>query len=266
MKVAVAQMNCKTYDKEGNFGIAEQLIQEAAEQGAKLVVLPELFNAGYCCTEKDWELAEDADGETKAFFQKMSDKYGCALIGGFVEKANVQGLVYNSLLYVAPGEPTGVYRKIYLWGAEKNRFIKGEEFTHWNFEGVDIAPQICYEVGFAENAKVNALKGAEMLVYSSAFGEARYYAWDLATRARALETGCFVIASNHANIEGDVHFCGHSRIINPQGTVLCECEGDNSVAVAEIAIEEVYKQRDAIPYLRDINTKFIAEEMRTVLK
>lgn len=264
MKVAVAQMKCKTYDKQKNFEIATKLIEEAVEKGAKIVVLPELFNTGYCSTEKDWELAEKSGEETEKFLQGLAEKYNCSIFGGFVEKSNVQGLVYNSLMMVSPKEETKIYRKMYLWGAEKNRFIAGNKLSVWRTNGMTVAPQICYEVGFSENAKISALNGAECLIYSSAFGVARYYTWDIATRARALETGCYVIASNHSDVEGDIEFCAHSRIVDPQGTVLCECEEENSVVVADIDLDFVYEQRNALPYLRDIQTKMISEEYAIV--
>ncbi len=265
MKVAVIQMNCIADNKKANFEIAGRLIEQAGENGAKLVVLPEIFNCGYCCT-KDWELSETGKGETYDFLKLYAEKYNCAFVGGFVEKAGIPGLVYNSLLFVSPEGKTGIYRKMYLWGAEKNRFIKGEQLKMWELDGVKIAPQICYEVGFSENAKLLALSGAHVLCYSSAFGNARYYAWDIATRARALETGTYVLASNHSNVEGDILFCGHSRIVNPKGEILCETTRDNDVVIWDIDLNMINVQRDAIPYLRDINSQFIASEYAKISK
>lgn len=257
MIVAVAQMKCITYDKEANFKIAAALIEQAVEKKAELIVLPELFNTGYCCTERDWELAEEPEGETEAFLRKYAEKYHCTILGGFVEKSGIKGLVYNSLLTVAPGKKAEVYRKIYLWGAEKNRFIKGKKLKLCKMPKATLAPQICYEVGFSENSRMLALSGADLLIYSSAFGKARYYAWDIATRARALETGCYVLASNHSDIEGDISFCGHSRIVDPLGQIVCEVTEDNGLAVADIDLEKIYGQRNDLPYLRDIDLEMV---------
>lgn len=266
MKTAVIQMNCITYDKKKNFEIAAGLIEKAGEYGAELIVLPELFNTGYCSTERDWELSETTGGETEKFLRKYAEKYSCTIIGGFVEKSDIGGLVYNSLMFVSPGKETGIYRKMYLWGPEKNRFLKGSSLCIWEAQGAEISPQICYELGFSENAKISALNGAEIMIYSSAFGKARLYAWDINSRARAVETGCYILASNHGGSEDGLEFCGHSRIVDPQGNVLCEAENDNDVIMADIDIEKVYGQRNDLPYLRDINTEFIFQEYGKIKK
>lgn len=266
MKVAVIQMDCKTYDKKANFQIASGLIEKAGEAGARLILLPELFNTGYCSTEKDWELSEYVDGETEKFLKKYCKKYSCSIMAGFVEKSNVDGLTYNSLMYVTPDKDSLSYKKMYLWGAEKNRFIKGDELTVWECDGIKVSPNICFEVGFSENSKIEALNGANILCFSSAFGMQRLYAWELATRARALETGCYVLASNHSATEADIEFCGHSRIINPMGDVIAEAQNDNDVIIADIDLDMVAKQRDAIPYLRDINTEMVSEYYSLIKK
>lgn len=264
MKVAVAQMKCVTYEKEENFKIAKQLILKAVERGARLVVLPELFNTGYCCVSKDWELAESVGGVTEQFLKNLAIENNISIMGGFVEKSAVKGLVYNSLMFVSAASETKVYRKIYLWGAEKNRFISGNSLSHWEHEGIDIGPQICYELGFSENAKALSLEGAELLIYSSAFGAARYYAWDINSKARALETGCYLLASNHSGVEGDIVFCGASRIVDPQGNIIAETVADNDIAIADIDIEKVYEQRSALPYLRDIKLDMITKEFSNI--
>lgn len=266
MKVAVIQMNCVTGKKEINFQIAGELIEKACEQGAKLIILPELFNTGYACNVLDWELAENEGEETDIFLRKYADEYSCSIIGGFVERAKISGLVYNSLMMVQTGKKTQVYRKNYLWGSEKNRFIKGTKLEIWQTEQNKIAPQICYEVGFSENAKIAALKGADILIYSSAFGKPRLHIWDIATKARAIETGCFVLASNHSDVEGDIAFCGHSRIVDPEGTVLSEAVEDNEMIIADIDLEHPYRQRDQLPYLRDLNIACIVDGYRSIEK
>lgn len=266
MKVAVIQMNCVTYDKKRNFDIAGNLIDIAGKQGAKLIVLPELFNTGYSCTEQDMSLSEYPEGETSRFLAEYAQKYSCTLVGGFVERSNVDGLVYNSVMLVDASGILGVYRKMYLWGPEKNRFLKGKDLLVCKTDNVGVAPQICYELGFSENAKILALNGADILVYPSAFGKARYYAWDINSKARAVETGCYVIASNHSKSEGGIDFCGCSRIVDPLGNVLCETTKDNDVVLADIDLELVYEQRNALPYLRDIDTEFISEEYRKIKK
>ena len=259
MRVAVIQMSCVSGDKEANLKKAEGLITKACENGAELIALPELFNTGYCC-EEDWDNAEEQNGETYEFLKSFTAKYHIGIMAGFIEKSNIPGLVYNSVMFIDNDKDSQVYRKIYLWGPEKNRFISGKNLHVWNTERVKTAAQICYEVGFPENARILTFNGAEILCYCSAFGAARMYAWDLATRARALENGCYVLASNHSAAEGELQFCGHSRIVDPQGNIIAEATRDDEVVMADIDLNEIYSQRDEIPYLRDIRTSYVGEQ------
>lgn len=259
MRVAVIQMSCISGNKKENLKKAERLITEACEKGAELIVLPELFNTGYCCDE-DWNNAEEPNGELYEFLKCFTTKYHISIMAGFIEKSNIPGLVYNSVMFIDDDKEPQVYRKIYLWGPEKNRFIPGENLSVWHTDRVKTAAQICYEVGFPENARVLTFDGAEILCYCSAFGKARQYAWDLATRARALENGCYVIASNHSATEGEIHFCGHSRIVDPQGNIIAEATCDDEVVTADIDLSKIYSQRNEIPYLRDIRTSCLGEQ------
>lgn len=265
MKVAVIQMTCTIGDKNANFEKAAPMIEEACQNGAKLIVLPELFNTGYCCRD-DWALAETGNDKTYEFLKYYTVKYDTSIMAGFIKRSNVPGLVYNSVMYVHKNEKAKIYRKMYLWGAEKNRFIRGEELSVWKNDGINTAAQICYEVGFSENARMLTFGGAEIICYSAAFGRARGYAWDLATRARALENGCFVLASNHSSDEEGLEFCGMSRIVNTKGEVIAEATKDNEVVMADIDINDIYKQRDEIPYLRDIRTSYLGKEYSNIEK
>lgn len=121
--------------------------------------------------------------------------------------------------------------------------------------------QICYEIGFGVGANLLALQGAEVLIYPSAFGKARAYNWDLLSRARALENGCFVCACNHsgeetsAKLKQTLEFAGDSRIIAPNEKIIAQATKLNEVVIAEMDLNEVALQRQKIPYLQDFDTK-----------
>ena len=79
----------------------------------------------------------------------------------------------------------------------------------------------------------------------------RLYAWDLLTRSRALENGCFLVAANRVGKEKDSEYCGHSSIVSPKGDVLIETELEELVVTGEIDLEDISRQRVEVPYLRD---------------
>lgn len=129
-----------------------------------------------------------------------------------------------------------------------------------------VGHQICYEIGFPELSRLMVLKGVNVIAYPSAFGRARYYVWDIQSKARALENGIYVVAVNRAGVDDNTVFLGgHSRIIAPNGEVLCEADRDSdAVLVAEIDVDKCTEARRTVPYLRDLNKALVKSEWEKV--
>lgn len=253
-KVAAVQMNCELGQVEKNLLKAERLVMDAVGQGAKLIVLPELFNTGYRVESEDFLLAESLNGRTVEWMKMLAKKMDIVLVAAIIEKGEVDGVVYDTAVLVDKKGLVNKYRKIYLWDQENMRFKKGAKYHIEKVNDMKIGLQICYEVGFPEGARILTMKGANILVYPSAFGKKRFYAWDVATRSRALENGCYVIAANRIGLEkNETEFGGKSRIISPQGEVLVGLDFEEGVALAEVDLGLVEEQRAEIPYLRDLD-------------
>ncbi len=274
LKTAVIQMQSKPYALSENLQLALNLAKEAHNKGANLIVLPELFDSGYCVNDKDAEFGinlkaikhgeETLKSETLralSDFAKSSDTH---IVACSIEKTNQK--LYDSAYIIPPkGKIVGKHRKIYLWGDEKSRFRRGKKYEVFTLDFGDFSAkvglQICYEIGFGVGANLLALQGAEILIYPSAFGKARAYNWDLLSRARALENGCFVCACNHsgeetnAKLKQTLEFAGDSRIIAPNGKIIAQATKLNEVIFAEMDLNEVALQRQKIPYLQDFDTK-----------
>ncbi|QIC81457.1 carbon-nitrogen hydrolase family protein [Helicobacter pylori] len=274
LKTAVIQMQSKLYALNENLQLALNLAKEAHNKGANLIVLPELFDSGYCVKDKDTDFGldfkaiehgeETLKNETlKALsgFAKSSDTH---IVACSIEKNNKK--LYDSAYIIPPkGKIVGKHRKIYLWGDEKSRFKRGKKYEVFTLDFGDFSAkvglQICYEIGFGVGANLLALQGAEVLIYPSAFGKARAYNWDLLSKARALENGCFVCACNHsggetnAKLKQTLEFAGDSRIIAPNGKIIAQATKLNEVIIAEMDLNEVALQRQKIPYLQDFDTK-----------
>lgn len=256
-------MSCVVGEKEKNLIKVSTLIQEAADAGAKMIVVPELFNTGYRVEEKDMELAEEIPGPTTDFLERLAKQLDVYLIGTILEHSQSKGVVYDTAVIAGPEGFIGKYRKIHLWDTENARFAKGKEYPVFKTRYGKVGIQICYEVGFPEGARILTQKGANIIFYPSAFGKARLYAWDLATRSRALENGAYVVASNRTGTEkGETVFGGTSRIVAPNGSVLIEADKEDDVIITEIDLAQVVKQRREIPYLRDFEKGIISNEYK----
>lgn len=250
---ASIQMCSERYEKEKNWEKAEGLIRAAAKSGARLIALPELFNTGYYVSDKDAELAEQIpDGETCQRIEKLSEELNVWISGALIEKGGMKGTLFDTSVLIGPDGYVGKHRKVCLWQNEQIRFCEGNEYSVFNIGKVKVGMLICYESGFPEGARILALRGADIIIYNAAFGRKRSYAWDIATRARALENGLFVIAADMWAEEGDnPGFAGMSRIVGPQGDILAQCQDEDGYAAFELNLDQIQEQRQAIPYFRD---------------
>lgn len=266
MRAAVIQMNCEPGNVDRNTNRARELVGQAAEAGAQWAVLPELFQTGYVLQGRDREFAGPVPGgQGSRWMVETAKAFQIMLTGCIIEEEN--GCIFDTAVMASPEGIQGIYRKVHLWGNERERFCPGAEIGRpvgWGRWTVGL--QICYEAGFPEGARMQVLKGANVLAYMAAFGAARTGVWDLATRARALENGCYVVAADRCGTEpGQTEFAGQSRIVAPDGSVLAQVDSGEGIAVAELELSRVEQQRKAIPYLRDLRTGLIAAEWQDFL-
>lgn len=177
-----------------------------------------------------------------------------------IEKGE-DGILYDTAVMVGAKGCLGKQRKMHLWGDEDRRFGRGKDIGVIDLPFGKVGMLICYEIGFPEMARIQVRKGASILIYTSAFGRARYYAWDIASRSRALENGVFVVACNRCGRDKDTDFGGLSRIVGPDGTLLASCRADgDAVVCAEIDLDEVVRMRNCLPYLRDMDERLYNDQ------
>ena len=252
--VSVIQMDCVLKDKKRNLERAEEFIAVAAARGSQLIVLPEMFSTGYRVEDCDAELAELVPGATTAWMQAQAEKYQAYITGGIIERDGEE--IYDTAVIAGPDNYLFKYRKMHLWGGEPPRFGHGDSLEIAELPFAKVGLLVCYEIGFPEQARVLTFKGADILIYTSAFGKARAYVWVVASCSRALENGVFVLACNRCGCDLDSEFGGLSRIVAPNAAVLAGAGADGeAVVTAAVNLSDIPKQRNAIPYLRDLNSR-----------
>ncbi|WP_270977379.1 carbon-nitrogen hydrolase family protein [Campylobacter helveticus] len=276
VKLASIQFSPAAYERENNIEKAVFLVRKALEDGAKIVVLPELFDSGYCIEDKDTSFAidlNDIKNPVLAPLTELAKIYNSYIIANSIEKS--KNKLYDTAYILSKKGIVGKYRKIYLYDNEKKRFSRGKKYPIFELKFKDFKVKlglgICYEIGFSEGARFLALQGAQILVYPAAFGKARAYVWDLASRARALESGCFVVAANRCGQEfskakdKNVKFAGKTKIINPKGEIIQELGEYEGMSCVELELDEVKAQRENLTYLKDLNLK-LCQKMYKALK
>jgi N-carbamoylputrescine amidase len=273
--VAATQFSCD-WNVDANIAKAERAVREAANRGAQIILLPELFETPYFCIEQDARhlgLARPAE-ENRAIqhFRAIARELGVVLPVSFFER---DGLAYfNSIAIVdADGELLGVYRKSHIPNGpgyqEKNYFSPGDTgFKVWKTRFARIGVGICWDQWFPETARAMALMGAELLFFPTAIGtepppalpvNSREH-WQRTQQGHAAANLMPLIASNRYGLERSlqnpdglyIRFYGSSFIADAMGAKVAEApEDSDTVLVATFDLAALAEQRDNWFVFRD---------------
>ena len=261
-KAACIQTNSGS-DVEANIAAAADLVRKARDAGADLIALPETVNimAPDRATLKSKSQPEEGNRALLGF-QDLARETGAWLLVGslLVDLPGSDKMANRSFLLDADGQVRARYDKIHMFdvnlgGAEthreSNHYNAGDRAvlaeTPWGLLGMTI----CYDVRFAYLYRALAQAGAGMLAAPSAFtrisGQAH---WHVLQRARAIETGCYVIAPAQCGEHpGDRQTYGHSLIVDPWGQVLADGGEEPGFIIADINLSKVEEARNKIPAL-----------------
>jgi len=260
VKVAGIQM-ASSPSVSANLIEAERLIKLAAEEGAKIVVLPEYFCImGIHDTDKVRVREKEGDGAIQHFLSKMAKKHKILLIGGTVPLvSSVSNKVRNScLVYDEKGKQIARYDKIHLFGLdlatehyhEENTIEPGDEVIVVETPYGKIGLSTCYDLRFPELYR--AMGEVDMIVVPSAFTETTGKAhWETLIRARAIENLCYVIAP----AQGGYHLSGrethgNSMIVDPWGVILDRLPRGSGIVMAGVNTHYEASLRKSLPALK----------------
>jgi len=260
IKIAAIQM-ASGPQVSANLNEAERLIEVAANQGAKLVALPEYFAImGLKETDKVAVREEEGKGPIQAFLSKMAKKHKIWLIGGSVPlTSNFPNKVRNScLVYDDKGKQVARYDKIHLFGLDLGNEHYHEEKTIEAGSGIQVVDtpfgkiglSICYDLRFPELYR--AMGEVNMIIVPAAFTDTTGKAhWETLIRARAIENLCYVVAS----AQGGYHLSGrethgNSMIVDPWGVILDRLPRGSGVVIATMNPQYQASLRKSLPALK----------------
>jgi N-carbamoylputrescine amidase len=271
-------------DRRINVARADRLIRAAAEQGAQIVCLKELFHAPYFCKSQrseSFDLAEPIPGPTTTALQALARELAVVVVVPVFER-QAPGLYRNSAAVVdADGSLLGVYRKMHIPDDplyhEKYYFAPGEAspicgpeeaggFKVWKTRYATIGVLICWDQWYPEAARITSLLGAEVLFYPTAigwhpaereeWGQAQVDAWRTIQRAHAIANGVYVASPNRVGHEDEpgtsgITFFGHSFVADPFGRYVAEARDGEEVLIARCDPALIETVRRNWPFLRD---------------
>jgi len=246
------------------------LVESAANRGAQIVCLPELFRSLYFCQTEDhrqFALAEPIPGPTTKALSNLARKRRITIIGSIFEKRSA-GVYHNTAVIIdAWGKILGKYRKMHIPDDplyyEKFYFTPGDlGFQSFTTKPASIGALVCWDQWYPEAARLTALKGAQIIFYPTAigwhasekrrFGQAQYDAWMTIQRAHAIANGVFVAVPNRVGVEGTVQFWGGSFVCDPFGQIVIQAGHDKEeVVLARCDLRKIERTRQHWPFLRD---------------
>ena len=277
VKVAAVQMSCQTVADE-NIKKAERLIKEAAECGANIILLPELFERQYFCQERRYEYYEfaktkDQNDAVKALMP-VAKKLNVVLPLSIYERDG--NSLYNTVVMIdADGSMLGIYRKTHIpddhFYQEKFYFTPGNTgFKVWDTKYGKIGVGICWDQWFPETARSMALMGAEMLLYPTAIGSEPILDVDSSEHWRRVMQGHAaanlmpVIAANRIGTESvlpckenggqesSLKFYGSSFITDNTGKIIADAGRDKEeIIYSEFDLDKLDEDRLSWGLFRD---------------
>lgn len=272
--------------KEKNIQTASDYINEAASKGARLIVLPEIWNGPYA-TSAFSEYAEvlpnigddlsstnvGSSDECPSFdlLRRKAMEHNMYIVGGSVSEKDEDN-IYNTCMCISPsGELVAKHRKVHLFdidvpggirfkesdtltgGSTVSTFDAGEPFGQ-------IGVGICYDIRFPELAMCMIKRGCRMLIYPGAFNLTTGPShWELLQRGRAVDGQCYVLTASPARVTeeeavsaGDgkyPHYTawGHSTVVSPWGEVVGTCDENPGIVICDLDMSKVDEMRQGIP-------------------
>ena len=253
-----------------NLKKAMERIAAAADKGAQIVCLQELFRSRYFCQSEDhtnFHLAEPIPGPTTDALSSLAAKREIVIVASVFER-RAAGIYHNTAAVIdASGEIAGIYRKMHIPDDplyyEKFYFTPGDlGFRSFQTRYAKIGALVCWDQWFPEGARLAALSGAQILVYPTAIGwipneprmmaQQQRAAWELIQRSHAIANSVYVASINRVGREGKIKFWGRSFVAGTLGEIIAQAKSErDEIVLARCDLGRIEETRQSWPFLRD---------------
>jgi len=266
VKIKIGIVQARVYaNKKRNLAAASESVRRAAEAGADLVALPEMFNCPYS-TAAFPVYAEREGGESWKLLSEAAKRNAVVLAGGSMPELSEDGGVYNtSYIFDEAGAQIGKHRKMHLFDVdieggqrfkESDTLRAGNEVTVFPTRFGTMGTAVCYDFRFPELARIMTLRGAKILIIPGAFNMTTGPAhWELLFRQRAVDNQVFTIGVAPArDLDAAYVSYGNSIAVSPWGEVLYRMDEREGTMLVELDLELVDRVRAQLPLLEHRRT------------
>ncbi len=253
MLVAGLQLDLAWEDPEENFRRAAPLAERAAQAGARLLALPEMFNTGFSMDAA--RCAGHAEA-TRAWLAALARRLGVHVLAGFAEPGTPRPK--NGAALVGPdGRELLHAQKLHPFSlaGEERHYSGGDSLPTATVDSVRVTPIVCYDLRFPELFRA-AAERTDLFVVIANWPEKRRHAWSTLLAARAIESQCFVLGVNRVGESGGAPdrrepHSGDSTLLDPFGLPRATASHEPAVVLGSVDAAEVARVRDRFPFLRD---------------
>ena len=249
MKVAAIQHDITWEDAAATREHVRPLIAQAAQAGARLIVLTEMFATGF--TMYPERIAEDEGGPNEQVLQEQARLHDAYVIASIAQRGP-DGKFRNNAVVAGPDGAARRYAKIhpFSYSGEHEHYTAGTDFLTVDVDDLRVSVFVCYDLRFADEFWALA-QVTDLYVVPANWPEPRREHWRALLRARAIENQSYVLGVNRVGTVKELNHVGDSAIIDPLGRTLVEASRGEAVLVAEVSPAIVAQTRSAFPFLPD---------------
>ena len=258
MRTAIVQMSV-TAEKAKNLAHARQLVRQAVQTGADVVILPEMF----VCLYENSAFTQNGEAAGGTVWQCLSDmarENGVYLVGGTFPEREGANLYNTCFVFDRAGGQIARHRKMHLFDVdveggqrfkESDTFTSGRDVTVFDTEFGKLGVCVCFDMRFPELARLMALEGAKAVFVPAAFNMTTGpLHWEVMFRSRAVDNQVFTVGCAPARDEtGPYVSYGNSIAADPWGKVLARAEEKETILTVELDLSEVERTRTQLPLL-----------------
>lgn len=251
MRVAAVQHDIVWEDPSATFDEIAPLIADAADAGAELIAVTEMFSTGFSMASSN--IAEDLDGPSASFLVEQAQQHQVWMVGSIPTRHPDFELPINQLVVAGDDGIIGRYAKIhpFSFAGEHKHYSPGTEFLTLDLDGVRCTFFICYDLRFADEFWATAAD-TDLYVVVANWPAVRRAHWQTLLRARAIENQAYVLAANRVGTDGNgLEHAGDSALIDPLGNTLTGAAMQPTIVVGDVHTSTVNDVRTRFPFAND---------------
>ena len=256
MQIVAVQLDMAWQDKPTNHPRVRELLHKTKFEPNALIVLPEMFDTGFSM-DLD-KTAQTESLESEEFVREIAAEFNAAVLAGVTAPIENGKSANEAVAFGPDGRELVRYHKMqpFTPSGEDAKYGAGTDTQIFSWQGVKIAPFVCYDLRFPEVFRPAALGGAELFVVIASWPEARSEHWVRLLQARAIENQAFALGVNRCGSDPSFNYDGRTTAFDPQGISFFETNADEQVCVFEIDANQARDWRSQFPALKDSNLRY----------